>query len=179
MNSHNCIWEKPVSTHIYKYVEIQFWNIKYNISWECKELLVCLSPLIHSYTMSFSWQTLKRELPTILDSFHTSITNDHIGVEVGGGGEPWSGGFFHLYKLNTSRCSHLRSVWALYITNSSQFDGQALWPIVWQFPAIWIPVHSHHCHLKATKALEHVRQAQETNPRKYRPGIGNDIHMDF
>ena len=44
--------------HIYKYVEIQFWNIKYNISWECKELLVCLSPLIHSYTMS--WPTLQK-----------------------------------------------------------------------------------------------------------------------
>jgi len=28
------------------------------------------------------------ELPTILDSFYTTITNDHIGVEVGGGGEP-------------------------------------------------------------------------------------------
>jgi len=25
------IWEKPASMHIYKYVEIQFWNIKYNI----------------------------------------------------------------------------------------------------------------------------------------------------
>jgi len=29
------------------------------------------------------------ELPAILDSFYTTITNDHIGVEVGGGGEPW------------------------------------------------------------------------------------------
>jgi len=28
------------------------------------------------------------ELPAILDSFYTTITNDHIGVEVGGGGEP-------------------------------------------------------------------------------------------
>jgi len=31
------IWEKLASTHIYKYVEIQFWNIKYKISWEGKE----------------------------------------------------------------------------------------------------------------------------------------------
>jgi len=29
------------------------------------------------------------ELPTLLDSFYTTIINDHIGVEVGGGGEPW------------------------------------------------------------------------------------------
>jgi len=29
------------------------------------------------------------ELPTILDSFYTTITNDYIGVEVRGGGEPW------------------------------------------------------------------------------------------
>jgi len=28
------------------------------------------------------------ELPTILNSFYTTITNDHIGVEVRGGGEP-------------------------------------------------------------------------------------------
>jgi len=58
----NCdwVWEKPASIHIYKYIEIQFWNIKYNISWECKELLVCLSPLIYSYTMAFSWPTLQR-----------------------------------------------------------------------------------------------------------------------
>ena len=54
------IWEKLASTHIYKYIDIQFWNIKYNISWECKELLVCLSLWIHSYTMSFSWSTLQR-----------------------------------------------------------------------------------------------------------------------
>jgi len=29
------------------------------------------------------------DFPTILDSFYTTITNDHIEVEVGGGGEPW------------------------------------------------------------------------------------------
>ena len=34
------------------------------------------------------------ELPTILDSFYTTITNDHIGVEVGGGGEPRKGQVF-------------------------------------------------------------------------------------
>ena len=28
------------------------------------------------------------ELPAILDSFYTSITNDYIAVEVEGGGEP-------------------------------------------------------------------------------------------
>jgi len=28
------------------------------------------------------------ELPAILDSFYTSITNDYITVEVEGGGEP-------------------------------------------------------------------------------------------
>jgi len=29
------------------------------------------------------------ELPAILDSFYTTITNDHIGVEAGGGEEPY------------------------------------------------------------------------------------------
>jgi len=64
-----------------------------NISREGKEELTQISPLIYNYTISFSWQTLQRtatvaELPAILDSFYTTITNDHIGVEVGGDGEP-------------------------------------------------------------------------------------------
>jgi len=32
------------------------------------------------------------KLPTILDRFYTSITSDHIEVEVRGGGEPQSRG---------------------------------------------------------------------------------------
>jgi len=59
---------------------------------------VCLSPLIHSYIVQclsvdqlYKGQLAK--LPAILDSFYITITNDHIGVEVGGGGEPQSGGF--------------------------------------------------------------------------------------
>jgi len=39
------------------------------------------------------------ELPTILDSFYTTIINDHIAVEIGGGGEPWKWWFFHVLKL--------------------------------------------------------------------------------
>jgi len=37
--------------------------------------------------------------------------------------------------------------------------------------AISVLVYSHHCHLKTTQALEHVKQAQETSPRKNRPGM--------
>jgi len=36
------------------------------------------------------------ELPAILDRFYTTITNDHIGVEIRGGGEPQSDRFFHM-----------------------------------------------------------------------------------
>jgi len=59
-------------------------------------MLTRLSPLIRSYTMSFSQQTLQRqlaELPAILDRFYTTITNDQIGVEVGVVGSHESGGF--------------------------------------------------------------------------------------
>jgi len=47
-------------------------------------------------------QLFKRQLaklPTILDSLYTTITNDHIVVEVRGSGEPQSGRFFHVQKL--------------------------------------------------------------------------------
>jgi len=100
------------------------------------------------------------ELPTILDSFYTTITNDHIGVEIGGGGE--------LLEVNTAR-SHLRPIWTLDIKNSSQFDGQAFWPVVWWFPAGWMLVYSCHCHLKITRAFKHIRQARENSPKKSRP----------
>jgi len=62
------------------------------------------------------------------------------------------------WSWHTSRC-HLRPIWAPDITNSSQFDGQTFWPVVWRFPARWILVHSHHCHLKTTRA-------RQTGPRK-------------
>jgi len=107
----------------------------------CKKVLACPSSLIYSYTYNLfhlanSTKRQLAELPTILDSF-TSVSqlSDYIGLEVMGSREPWSGRFFHPYKPNTARWSHLRPVWALDITNSSQFDGQALWPVMWQFPA--------------------------------------------
>jgi len=59
---------------------------------------VCLSPIINSYQCLSVYQLFKKqlaELPTILDSLYNTITNDHIGVEVRGGGEPQSDGFFH------------------------------------------------------------------------------------
>jgi len=105
------------------------------------------------------------ELPAILDSFYNTITNDHMGVEVGGGGEPWKWRVLPRVEVGTARRSYLRPIWALNVTNNSQFDGQAR-----RFPAGWVLVYSHHCHLKTTQALEHVRQAQETSPRKSRPG---------
>jgi len=62
-----------------------------NISWEGKEVHTQISPLIYSYTI-FSVDKLYKEqlaeLPAILDSFYTTITNDHIRVKVRGGGEP-------------------------------------------------------------------------------------------
>jgi len=90
-------------------------------------------------------------------------------VEVGGGGEPRKWWVFPCVEDNTARRSHLRPIWALDITNSSQLDGQAFWPVVWQFSAGWILVYSHHCHLKTTWALEHIRQAWENSPKISRP----------
>jgi len=78
-------------------------------------------------------------------------------------------GFPHV-EVDTTRWSHLRPIWALDITNSNQFVGQPFWPVVWWFPAGWAFVYSHHCHLKTTWALKHVRQTLETSPRKSRSG---------
>jgi len=50
------------------------------------------------------------KLPAILDSFYTTITNDHIGVEVGGGGEPQKWRVFPCIEVNTARRSHLRPI---------------------------------------------------------------------
>jgi len=96
------------------------------------------------------------ELPAILDSFYTTITNDYIRVEIRGGEEPWKWRVLPRVEVDTTRRSHLRPIWTLNVTNNSQFDGQAFWPVVWQFPAGWV--------------LKRVRQAQETSPRKSRPG---------
>jgi len=49
-------------------------------------------------------------MPAILDSFYTTITNDHIGVEVRGGGEPWKWWIFPCVEVNTARRSHLRPI---------------------------------------------------------------------
>jgi len=81
-------------------------------------------------------------------------------MEVAGFSTCWS---WHCQKVR------LRPIWALDIINSSQFDGQAFWPVVWWFPAGWILVYSHHCHLKTTWLSEHVRQARENSPKKSRP----------
>jgi len=43
------------------------------------------------------------ELPAILDSFYTTITNDHIGVEVGGGGESRKWQVFPRVEVDTAR----------------------------------------------------------------------------
>jgi len=75
---------------------------------------------------------------------------------------------FPCVEVDTARWSHLRPIWALDITNSSQFDSQAFWPVVRWFTAKWVLVQSNHYHLKTTQALEHIRQVQETSPRKSR-----------
>jgi len=49
-------------------------------------------------------------LPTILDSFYATITNDHIGVEVRGGGEPWKWWVLPCVEVDTARRSHLRPI---------------------------------------------------------------------
>jgi len=128
------------------------------------------NPVIQCLSVDRLYKGQLAELPAILDSFYTTITNDHIGVEVGGGGEPRKWRVLLHVEVGTARRSHLRPIWALNVTNSSQFDGQAFWPIVWQFPAGWVLVYTHHCHLKTTRALKHIRQARETSPRKSRPG---------
>jgi len=91
-------------------------------------------------------------------------------MKVGDSGEPQKWWVFSCVEVYTARRSHLRPIQALDITNSSQFDGQAFWPVMWQFPAGWVPFQSHHCHLKTTQALKRIRQAWETIPRKNRPG---------
>jgi len=74
--------------------------------------------------------------------------------------------------------SHLRPIQSLDITSSSQFNSQAFWPVVWRFPDRWVPVQSHNCHLKNTRALEHVIQAQEQAPGKAEQGtIGDDTRI--
>jgi len=40
------------------------------------------------------------ELPAILDNFYTTITNDHTGLEVGGGGEPQKWWVFPRVKVD-------------------------------------------------------------------------------
>jgi len=42
------------------------------------------------------------ELPTILDSFYTTITNDHIGVEIRGGGEPQKWRVLPSFEVDTT-----------------------------------------------------------------------------
>jgi len=175
----DCLSKNVFSSHNYKYLEISIWNIQLNIYLE--KARGCLRTFSNIQCLSVD-QLCKRklvELPAISNSFYSTITNDHIGVEVRGGGEPRSGGVFHTWKLNTARWSHLRPIWALDSTNSSQFDGQAFWPVTWWFPAGWILVHSYHCHLMTTWTLKHVRQAQENSPKKADQWIiGNDIHMN-
>jgi len=50
------------------------------------------------------------ELAAILDSFYTTVTSDHIGVEVGGGGEPWTWRVLSRVEIDTTRKSHLRPI---------------------------------------------------------------------
>jgi len=69
------------------------------------------------------------------------------------------------YMVGFPKSGH---IWALDITNSSQFDGQVHRSVVWRYPARWVLVHSHHCHLKTTQVLEYIRQAQENSPMKSR-----------
>jgi len=77
-------------------------------------------------------------------------------------------GFSTCWSWTLPDSLYLRPIWALDITNSSQFDEQSFWPVVWWFPTGWVLVHSHHCHLKTTQALKHIRQAWETSPKKSR-----------
>ena len=46
----DCICKKGSYTHNYKYLEIQFWNIQFNISRESLELAARVSPQIYSYS---------------------------------------------------------------------------------------------------------------------------------
>jgi len=51
-------------------------------------------------------------------------------VKVRGGGEPRKWQVLPCVEVGTARRSHLRPIWALNVTNSSQFDDQALWLVV-------------------------------------------------
>ena len=103
----NWIWEKPASIHIYKYVEIQFWNINsiyVHILRGQRDSYVGAYksfPLVYNYTISFSEPTTcieqLAELPTILDSFCTSTTNDYI--HRGGGWQSWESYFIKVIIL--------------------------------------------------------------------------------
>ena len=102
-----------------------------------------------------------------------------IEVEVRDDGEPQRGRFFHPYTVNTTRCSHLRPIWAIDIANSSQFDANFIGQSCGNFQlggclsthttAIWSP-------------LKHIRQAwflKKALGKVDQWTIGNDAHMDI
>jgi len=127
---------------IYKYLEIPIRNTNLNYSIEYisrrqKGAYMTYSTYLYIVIQYLSVDKLYKrqlaELSAILNSFYTTITNDHIGVEVGGSVEPWKWWVFSYVEVHTARRSHLRLNWVLDITNSSQFDGQAFWLAVWRF----------------------------------------------
>jgi len=68
---------------------------------------VCLSLLNQCISVDQFYKGQLAELPTILDSFYTTITNDHIGVEFGGGGERRKWQIFPCVEVDIARRSHL------------------------------------------------------------------------
>ena len=91
-----CDWicKKESYTHNFKYLEIYFWNIQFNISREWLELSACVSSQIYSYSRQFtvsvvhwiaSW--IAQHLEFFTDVANT--TSNLIGWEGGQGAIKW------------------------------------------------------------------------------------------
>jgi len=141
--------------------------------------------------MSFSWLTLQKTASWIAHHFRYVVLHQYHKWLHRGGGQGWRGAtkwqvFPCVYKFNTAKWSLWDPYWVLEITNSSQFDDQALWsnplashvmnsswmdscPLSSQTTAIWRPPK----HSSMSDRLE--KQA----PGKANQGTtGNDTHTD-
>ena len=96
--TNNCdlIWEKPPSTHNYKYLEIPIVIIWSVVSWEGKQMLAWNSPRFYSYLYSIYAPTIEWIASWIARHFRLYFTGVAYTIalikdeRVGAGGEPQS-----------------------------------------------------------------------------------------
>ena len=103
-------------------------------------------------------------MPAILDNlFHkvVNITSSPIGVEGGGGGEPWSGETFRLKKINLAKWLQFRQFSAPHVTKCDYINAQShhaaslvvipcrlsAWPgKLGHLMTIWAPIDARQAH---------------------------------